>query len=136
MNSYEDTQQNAIKRILVAIDASPHSLAALETATRFASRFHAELVGIFVEDINLVRLSEMPFSSEMGYYSATRRPINYSEIIRQLKVQARWAQRAIELLAERANIAWSFRTVRGIVASELLSAATEADLIVLGKAGW
>lgn len=136
MNSPNELQERVIKRILVAIDASPNSLAALETAARYASRFQAELVGIFVEDINLVRLSEMPFACEMGYYSATRRPLDYSEVIRQMRVQARWAQRAIELLAERANISWSFRTVRGLVASELLTAATEADILILGKTGW
>lgn len=133
MNSYDSM---IIKRILVALDASPHSLAALETAARFATKFQAELVGIFVEDINLVRMSEMPFASELGYYSAARRPLTSTEILRQLRVQARWAQHALALLAERAHINWSFRTVRGAVPAELLAAASEADLLILGKAGW
>ena len=43
-----------IRRILVALDASPHSLAALEAASELADALKAELVGIFVEDVNLL----------------------------------------------------------------------------------
>jgi K+-sensing histidine kinase KdpD len=39
-----------IKRILVALDASSHSNAALRMATELASQLDAELTGIFVED--------------------------------------------------------------------------------------
>ena len=41
----------AIRRILVAIDGSSHSLAALDAAADLASRLRAELSGLFVEDI-------------------------------------------------------------------------------------
>ncbi|MBK7177644.1 MAG: universal stress protein [Chloroflexi bacterium] len=56
-----------IQRILVALDASPHSLAALEAAIDLAERLDAELQGLFVEDINLLRLAQLPFARELRY---------------------------------------------------------------------
>ena len=44
-----------IRRILVALDTSKHSLAALEAADELAAWLKAELFGLFVEDINLLR---------------------------------------------------------------------------------
>jgi nucleotide-binding universal stress UspA family protein len=54
------------QRILVALDASPASLAALDFATELAERHQAELLGIYVEDINLLRSAEIPFTREIG----------------------------------------------------------------------
>ena len=57
----EDTPQKPqMRRILVAVDASPHSLAALDAALRLAADLEAEIIGLFVEDINLLRLAGMP----------------------------------------------------------------------------
>ena len=64
-----------IRRILVAVDASTHSLAALEAASVLAEVLNAELVGIFVEDINLLRLAGLPFAREVRYQSALDRPL-------------------------------------------------------------
>ena len=37
---------------------------------------------------------------------------------------------------ERSHVRWSFRVVRDTVLSEVLTAASEADVLVLGRAGW
>ena len=55
---------------------------------------------------------------------------------RQLRAQAQRARQALALLAERSDVSWSFRVARGAIAAELLSAAAEADLTILGKTGW
>jgi nucleotide-binding universal stress UspA family protein len=124
-----------IRRILVALDASPHSLAALDSAAEMAARLEVELLGLFVEDINLLRLAEFPFAREVGFPSAVPRPLNSATMERTLKIAAEQARQAMETLAEHLPVRWSFRIVRGSVMSELLAAAGEADLVALGKAG-
>jgi K+-sensing histidine kinase KdpD len=52
-----------IRRILVALDASPDSLAALKTAADLARRMEAELMGLFVEDIELLRMADSPYAT-------------------------------------------------------------------------
>jgi len=129
----QEESQHSIRRILVALDASPASLTALETAAELATALGAELLGLFVEDINLVRLATLSFSHEVGLFSGTRRQVNSISIERQLRVQAGRARHALASVSERSQVSWSFRVARGAVAAELLAAAMDADLVILGK---
>jgi nucleotide-binding universal stress UspA family protein len=123
-----------IRRILVALDSSRHSLAALKAAAELATRLKAELIGLFVEDINLLRLAGLPFAREIRYPSAVIQEMESSRLERELKVQAAQARQALMTAAEQAQVAWSFRVVRGQVTAEVLAAALEADLLSLGIA--
>ncbi len=134
--SEEEQQALSIERILVALDASPHSLAALGAAVELAARFQAELAGLFVEDESLLRAADLSFVSEVGLFSATCRRVDGEEMERQIRVQSRRVRRVFTVTTERAQVAWSFRVARGTVLREVLAAASEADVLVLGKAGW
>lgn len=123
-----------IRRILVALDSSAHSLAALEVAARLAATMRAELVGLFVEDVNLLRLAALPFTRELRWSSSTRRSLDEERMERELRLIASQARRALALAAEEAETEWKFSVVRGVVAEEILSAAMEADLLSLGRA--
>lgn len=125
-----------IRRILIALDASPASRAALELAADLAIRYQAELIGIYVEDINLLRTAEIPFTKEVGFYSASSRQINTSHLERELRAHARRVEQMLSSIAQRANLRWSFRSSRGVIPGELMSAAADTDLIILGKTGW
>lgn len=125
-----------LRRILVALDASPHSLAALRAAVELAVRFQADVVGMFVEDINLLRLAELPFTDELGLVSATRRSLEPDEVERQLRARAFEIRRALQTMAEQARVHWEFKMTRGAIAAELLKAAAGVDLVILGKQGW
>lgn len=125
-----------IRRMLVALDASPDSLAALEAAARLAAGLEAELLGLYVEDESLLRGAELPITRAVGSFSGAVRQIERTELERHLRTQAAKARQALEAIASRARVRWSFRIARGAVAAELLAAATEADLISLGRCGW
>jgi nucleotide-binding universal stress UspA family protein len=131
----EDSKRDHITRILVALDASPNSLAALRTAIDLAQRMQAEVLGIFIEDINLHRLGNLPFALEIGHYTARSRQINSHHIRLQLRAQSRRARIMLEKLAKEAHVRWSYRVLKGSTA-DLKEVATEADLIVLGRTGW
>ena len=125
----------SIRRILVALDASSHSLAALETAARLASRLKAELIGLFVEDVDLLRVAEFPFTRQVGLFSSTCRRLDLPELERQLRAQANQIRQALMAIAEPAHVSWRFRVARGSVASEVLAAGAKADLTIVGKKG-
>ncbi len=124
----------SIRRILVALDASVASLAALEAAVDLASRLEAELIGLFVEDVNLLKLAALPFAHEVGFPSARRRRLGRVEMERSLRAQASRAEAALITAAERQSVHCSFRVVRGEVTTQVLEAATEVDLLALGRA--
>ena len=127
---------NDIRRILIALDASPASQAALDLAADLAVRYQAELIGIYVEDINLLRSADIPFTEEVGTYSASSRQIDSSHIERELKAHARRVEQLLSSIAQKANLRWSFRSSRGQIPTELMAAASDSDLIILGKTGW
>ena len=133
--SEEEERNLVIRRILVALDDSAHSRAALQAAAKLAARFDAELLGVFVEDTNLFRAAQSPIAREIGLFSATRRRMSLQEIERQLRVQAHRVQRAFSRALERQKIEGSFRVARGAIIAQLLDAAYEADILILGKAG-
>lgn len=124
----------AFRRILVALDASSESLAALETAAQMAKRLEAELTGLFVEDADLFKLVGYPFVREMNLATRTGRSLDLATVERELGAQAALARRALEHAAQQRRVPWSFRVIRGAVETELLAAALEADLVAVGKA--
>lgn len=94
------------------------------------------MAGLFVEDENLLRLAGLPILYEMGVFSATWRRIQGEELAREIRVQSRHVHRVFLGRMQRAHVTSSFRVVRGSVPREVLAAALDADMIVLGKVGW
>jgi nucleotide-binding universal stress UspA family protein len=124
-----------VKRILVSLDNSTHSIAALIAAVELARHFHAELKGVFVEDISLLNLAEMPFRQEVGEYTAIVREISRDGISRGIIVQSRWVIRTFRRIINATDIPADFVVLRGIV-SELINKESQlCDLIIIGKSG-
>ena len=123
-----------LRHILVALDASAHSLAAVEAAADLAAAMKAEMDGLFVEDINLIRLASLPCTREVRH-TASVASLDLEQMERALKAQAAEARQALAAAARRARVQWSFRVARGRVAHEVLAAAAAADLVTLGKLG-
>ena len=124
------------QRILVAFDASTHSHAALETALQLAIKLEAELIGLFVEDINLFHLTGLPCAIELRFPFAKEAQPDAARLARELKIRAQQTQALLADLAEQAQVRWSFQVVRGNLTAELLAAATEADWLLLGSSSF
>ena len=125
--------QVRFERILVALDESDEHRRVLQSAAEIAARLEAELSGLFVEDVDLLRLAELPCAREVRYGGRETAP-DTAFIRRSMKVQAAAARRSLASAAERHRLRWSFRVARGNVARELVAAAARADLMVVGRA--
>jgi hypothetical protein len=119
-------------RIVVALQSVPQDRAMLDAAVRVAGLMHAELVALLVEDVNLLHMAGLPFAREIGYPSAAPRGIDVTGMERSLKTRAAEVQRRVAAAAARTPLRWTFRVTRGAMASELRSAAVEADLVLAG----
>jgi nucleotide-binding universal stress UspA family protein len=125
-----------LRRILVGLDASPDSLAALDAAIDLATRMGADLMGLFVEDAALLRTAELPCCREVLYFSPLERLVTRTDLEAKIRAQSEQARKALEAAAERARVQWSFQIARGHVTAQLLAAAAHADLLALGRKGW
>ena len=121
------------RRILVALDDSPHSRAALDMAVRLAADLEAELEGLFIKDENLLRVAQLPFAEEVRTHSVSPKRLTDRRVERQLRYQAERAEAALQKATERVDIRSNFRVVEGHVTRELLRAADDADLLAMGK---
>jgi nucleotide-binding universal stress UspA family protein len=120
------------RRILVALDATAASAAALDAAATLAARMDADLSGLFVEDLNLLRLADLPFASELDLVSGNVRRLAAPDMALRLRAQAERARTLLARAAGRRGRSWAFRVARGHVATELVTAAIDVDLIALG----
>jgi nucleotide-binding universal stress UspA family protein len=131
-----DRPESAAGRcIAVALDAFDISAAALEQAARLAGRMGAKLEGIFVEDIELLNLAELPFLREVRRSSHSVEAINPVRMEQEFRVLARRAERLLGEQAARHHVAWSFRIWRGSIDTDLLNAAVEVDVLALTRLG-
>ncbi|MDJ0980686.1 MAG: universal stress protein [Kiloniellales bacterium] len=120
-----------LRRILVALDVSEQSRAALEAAARLAGGLNAELVGLFVEDSDLLRMAELPVTRLVGARSSGT--LDPAMLRRAFKVQADQARAALEHTAERWQVKWSFRVTQGSIAEAVVAEADNFDLVALGR---
>jgi nucleotide-binding universal stress UspA family protein len=128
-----DREEFAVHRIVVAIDSSPHGRAALETAAAIAARLHAEVLGLFVEDIDLVNLAGLPVGRMIPMISGESREFNQEAMEDNFRMQVARARRELRQIATRTRIVSSFRVVRGRVDAEIVAAAAEGELLILGS---
>jgi nucleotide-binding universal stress UspA family protein len=124
-----DTERARIRRVLVALDAASSGAAAVESAARLAALLGAELHGLFVEDIDLLRLAALPFAQEVAFSSAAERRIEVSAVEALFRVKVEERRQSLAVAAQGAGARWSFHVVRG----RIIDAAAEADLLFLGR---
>ncbi len=122
----------SFRRILVALDASPHSRAALDLAVQLAARLEADLEGLFVKDENLIRAAQLPFAEEVRTHAVSK-ALSDRRVQRQLRRQADQAEAVLQEATEQSPVSHDFRVVEGQVIRQLLRAAEETDLVALGK---
>lgn len=123
-------------RVVVAVDASPLSLAAAAASAELAAALGAELVGLFVEDLELLRLSASTEAVEADRLSGRSRPFATGDLERQLRAQAARALAGFERATGGRAPRSSFRVARGRIAREILAAAGESGVVVLGGVGF
>lgn len=122
-----------MQRILVGIDGSPYSEAALAYGVHVARALGATVHGVHVVDIVQV---ESPFLHDLAGAIGAAPQLNLTTLMRQ-NLEARGTQ----LLAQfrqtcaEAQIPRMEHLVTGVVPTEILRLAPDMDLILLGRGG-
>lgn len=121
-----------MKRVLVAMGPAAESRAALEAAARIAAESEAELVGLFVEESDLLEAASLPLTRVVRSSDFTLATLDRSTMEQGLRVWAAQARATFASVAERWNLRTSFRVVRGSVSEMLLAETRACDLVALG----
>jgi len=106
----ESEEEVRIARIIACF--APGSAGAPEAVARLAAEMQAELLGLFIEDIELLRFAALPFAAEVGFPSAARRTVDLAGLERQLRTQAAGLRQALATALDPTTVIWSFRVAR------------------------
>lgn len=118
------------RRIVFGLGAEPTE-PALAAALDLAQLTEAALLGLFVEERELLELAALPFAREVAMPGAPARSMDPASMQRALRARARTAEeRLARRLAGRA-LEWRFEVVRGSTALAVLEVAGTGDLAVV-----
>ena len=106
----------------------------MEAAAQLAAEMQAELQGLFVEDVDLLRLAKLPFASEMPLPCAVPRQLESARIQCAFRAHAEKVRQALAEAADRLRLRWSFQVLQGDVVRTSRALAEEAELLILGWA--
>jgi len=118
-----------INRVIVPLDMASESGTAIDTAARLAARWRVPLHGVFIEDEELIGLTGLPFARQVTL-GAGLEPLTKDHVEDHFRAFAERARRDLAMAADRHDIKWSFETVRGPLAPEMLAGGD--DFIVAG----
>lgn len=136
MTAEQQLPVEPVGRVLILLDGSRLSLAALEAAADIAHARKAEVLGVFVEEVNLLRSAGYGFAREVGRSSGVARPMDRAAIEARMRSLAERARRLLERTMAQRGLAQALTLCRGRVADEVLNLARPGDLLVLGRVGW
>jgi hypothetical protein len=126
-----ESKDISIKRIMVAV-SNLHDLTPFDTAAALAKQLQAQLDALFVEDINLFHLAELPFAKELDQVSGKLRPVSLSHMEQALQTQARRIHKTLTTISQDKQVEWNMSVVRGNYFKEAMSASNIDVLFILG----
>ena len=119
----ENEEEVRIERIIACF--APGSAGAPQAVARLAREMQADLLGLFIEDVDLLRFAGLPFAAEVGFPSAARRAMDVGALERQMRAQARALEEALAAILGPAPEGWRFRVERATPAQAVSAALAE-----------
>lgn len=122
-----------IERIVIALVPASHNRAAISDAVVLARQLGVALEGIFVEDINLINYSSLPFARVVRQGRSAPLAITRAQMEDSLRRQAQRLERLLAEIAAQSKLEASFRTLRGDVVSTLSTLSQPQDLLIINR---
>ena len=126
----------AFQRVLLILErANQGAEVALHTATELAVRHGTPLLGLYVEDLNLLRSAALPGSTEIRLSTAMSSPLSDRLLERQLDDEARRLRQLVEAARRRTlqSLSCSLEVRRGVLAEEVRQTILPGDLVIVDR---
>lgn len=125
------------QRILLILERmDPAAETAVKTAVQLAGLHGAPLLGLYVEDLNVLRSAALPLTREISFTTTESTPLSGAGLEQRLRSEAVRLQRLLEAAQQRTatGFSWSFEVRRGLLSEELRRAILPDDLVVMHRA--
>lgn len=122
-----------IKSLLVPVDSSAHSRAALEHALELGRAYRARITGLYVLDI---RYLEMPPYLDYSYtFEAVPPTLAPLDVMEKFRIKSEHVLNDFREVVERAGLPAETRVDEGVPSQVIADIGGAHDLIVMGKRG-
>jgi nucleotide-binding universal stress UspA family protein len=128
-----ENRNRKINRILVALDDSSKAIDLLHAAADLALELEAELIGLFVEDVDLLNAADLPIFRDINLSSRTRRKVDRIQIERVLHQRVTKIRAEVERIRQERPLDLKLTITRGTVANEIQKAAADADMVIMSR---
>jgi len=119
--------------LLVPVDSSPHSQAALEHALELGRAYRARMTGLYVLD---VRYLEMPPYLDYSFaFEAVPPTLAPLDVMEKFRVKSERLLNDFREVVERAGLSVETRAEEGVPSQVIADIGDAHDLIVMGKRG-
>lgn len=118
------------RAIIVALDPAAPGSAGLELLRDIAIERDRRLLGLFIEDAEMLAHAQSRLATEV-VLSGAARPLDFAKLESQLNAQSSAIRQIFEREATRLGLPHAFRTLRGRLVNELAVAAADADMLVI-----
>lgn len=132
----EDSEKKILlRKILVAVDSSSHSQAALEAAVVLARKMEADIHGVYVREERWSKVSRLPSISVVNTYTGEVSSFEDETLEDQVKLLRNRLQEQLKRISKLHQVKHTWQYTSGNVDEKILEASQETDLITIGLKG-
>lgn len=125
-----EAQPHIFKRLVLRLELGlpDHTM---QLAVELAELLHIELLGLFLEDPSLRHLAAIPFVRELRPLEGGWRPIDLDQLIHDLEVAVRNAERLFVEAAKDLSTRHQFEVIREAAAQAIASIFRSGDIVII-----
>lgn len=132
----DDSKKNIlIREILVAIDSSAHSRAALEAAAALARTMEAGIRGMYVREERWTHISRLPSVTFVNTYTGQVLSFEDETLEDRVKLLKNRLREQLKRVSRIHQVQHSWHFTSGNVEEKILEASEDTDLITIGLKG-
>jgi len=128
-----DADSRHFNLVVVTANLECYLPPAIELAIAIARSNNSGLHGLFIEDLDLLRVAGLPFSSEISLASGQVRVLDSQQVTLGFNARSRHFRRSILRQAEKSSLPWSYSKARGGKLSKALEESMDAEFLVIGQ---
>jgi hypothetical protein len=130
------TERDAHRSILVPIDLQGISRDTLETLVQIARLLNRGLLGLLLEDIRLLQVADLPFTTEITLIGGEERSLLRDHLSQRHSLVSSDTRRLLDDLAQRDRVALSFEKATGSRLNTALSREGQLDIFFPARQRW
>ena len=128
-----DADSRHFNRVVVTANLECYLPPAIELAIAIARSNNSGLHGLFIEDLDLLQIAGLPFSSEVSLASGQARVLDSQQVTLGFNARSRHFRRSLLQQAEKSSLPWSYSKARGGKLSKALEESINAEFLVIGQ---